>query len=71
MYLELQRRLGNLSPLMNEFNAMQAEIELLSTDLDSEQIERDNFESEYYDFLFNNRTNFRSIYHPNSFKYSE
>ncbi|KAF5281925.1 hypothetical protein FQR65_LT14451 [Abscondita terminalis] len=48
-YLELQRRLNNLNPLIIEFNLIQSEIEFLSDSPDSEQVERDNFEVDYYD----------------------
>ncbi|KAG5863647.1 hypothetical protein JTB14_037740 [Gonioctena quinquepunctata] len=47
--LELQRRLTNLNPIIHDFNSVQEKIEFLTDNADTEQNERDNFESDYYD----------------------
>ncbi|KAG5887292.1 hypothetical protein JTB14_007019 [Gonioctena quinquepunctata] len=46
---ELQRRLTNLNPIIHDFNSVQEKIEFLTDNADTEQNERDNFESDYYD----------------------
>ncbi|KAJ8909967.1 hypothetical protein NQ315_005974 [Exocentrus adspersus] len=52
-YLKLKRRLSNLNPIIHEFNAVQEKIELLTNDSETEQSERDNFESDYYGICSN------------------
>ncbi|KAG5892836.1 hypothetical protein JTB14_032430 [Gonioctena quinquepunctata] len=48
-FLELQRRLTNLNPIIHDFNSVREKIEFLTDNADIEQNERDNFESDYYD----------------------